>query len=315
MINQYLPQYFGSNPQFWFGIVEDRADPIQLGRVRVRVHGYHTSDVTLIPKEHLPWAQVLMPVTSASMSGVGATPTGLMEGSTVFGMWLDGNDQQTPFVLGSINVIDGTNPNGIINPNTNTINDAVNGVPGDFKPTGAGPAWIQKAMAEVGTKEIKGPQYNPKVLEYLATVGKGGNGDETSWCSAFVAWCLKNSGQSIDGITGLAKSHATAGCYKKIDKLAYGAVVVFNRGTDPTYGHVGFCVGVQGGRVQILGGNQSDSVKVSGRGTTDIAAIMWPIGGGEPTDSTATPTTTTTTPTTTTTTPVTTPVTTPTALT
>jgi uncharacterized protein (TIGR02594 family) len=286
VINQYLPQYFGTSPQFWFGIVEDRADPIQLGRVRVRVYGYHTPDTTLIPKENLPWAQVLMPVTSAAMSGVGTTPTGLMEGSTVFGMWLDGNDQQVPFVLGSINVVDGANPNGIISNTTNTINDSTLGTPGEFHPTGDGPAWLQAARGETGVKEIKGSQHNPKILEYLKVVGQG-NGDETSWCSAFVAWSLQKSGQSISGITGFAKSHLTAGCYRKLDKLAYGAVIVFNRGTDPTYGHVGFCCGVQGGRVQILGGNQSDQVKVSGFSTTNIAGIMWPTGGGEPVTATS----------------------------
>ena len=28
--------------KFWYGIVEDRQDPLMIGRVRVRVHGSHT---------------------------------------------------------------------------------------------------------------------------------------------------------------------------------------------------------------------------------------------------------------------------------
>lgn len=275
--NQYLPQYFGKNAQFWFGMVEDRADPLQLGRVRVRVHGFHTEDTALIPTETLPWAVVLMPVTSASLSGVGQAPVGLMIGSVVFGLWLDGDDQQMPMVLGTINTIEGNSPGGIIDPNTNMINDNNYGVPGDFTPTGDGPKWLQIARGELGTKEIKGSQHNPRVLEYLRTVGIGA-GDETSWCSSFAAWCVKNAGHSIAGINGFAKSWENAPSMRKVDKLEYGAIVVFNRGSNPQFGHVGFCMGTQGGRVQILGGNQSDSVKISGFSTARISSILMPNG-------------------------------------
>ena len=34
--------------EFCFGIVEDRNDPLKIGRVRVRVHGYHTDNKGLI---------------------------------------------------------------------------------------------------------------------------------------------------------------------------------------------------------------------------------------------------------------------------
>ena len=29
---------------FFYGIVEDRNDPLKIGRVRVRIHGFHTDD-------------------------------------------------------------------------------------------------------------------------------------------------------------------------------------------------------------------------------------------------------------------------------
>ena len=35
---------------FFYGIVEDRDDPLKIGRVRVRVHGLHTDDKKLIRK-------------------------------------------------------------------------------------------------------------------------------------------------------------------------------------------------------------------------------------------------------------------------
>lgn len=278
MINQYLPQYFGTDPQFWFGIVEDRSDPLQLGRVRVRVFGYHTSDTSLIPTEALPWAQIMMPSNNAAMSGVGQTPNGLMNGSLVFGLWLDGNDQQMPFVLGTLNTLEGTGaPTDIINRQENIIKDNNLGVPGDFTPTGDGPRWLQIARGEIGTKETKGPQHNPKIMEYLRTVGIG-SGDETPWCAAFAAWCLKNAGVSISGVNGMARSFASSGAFKKKTELGYGDIVVFSRGTNPRSGHVGFACGTQNGRILVLGGNQSDQVKISGYSQSRLVAILEPTG-------------------------------------
>jgi uncharacterized protein (TIGR02594 family) len=273
---QYLPNYFGTDPQFWFGVVEDRADPIQLGRVRVRVFGSHTEDKTLIPTNLLPWAQILMPATNASLSGVGTTPNGLMEGSTVFGIWLDGKDQQMPFVLGSVNTLEGTgSPTDIVSKGSNNVNDNNNGVPGDFTPKGDGPKWLQIARGEIGTKEIKGSQHNPKIMEYLKTVGIG-SGDETPWCAAFAAWCLKNAGVSIKGVTGFAKSFTTSPSFRKKDNIEYGDIVVFNRGTNSQSGHVGFVCGTQNGRILVLGGNQSDQVKISGYSQANLVGIYTP---------------------------------------
>ena len=42
-------KYLGTEFIWWFGVVEDRNDPLQLGRVRVRSYGYHTDDKNAIP--------------------------------------------------------------------------------------------------------------------------------------------------------------------------------------------------------------------------------------------------------------------------
>ena len=86
---------------WWYGVVEDRKDPLYLGRVKVRCMGFHTDDKSLIPTEDLPWAQVILPATSASMSGIGVSPTGLVEGSHVFGFFRDSHEAQEPVVLGA----------------------------------------------------------------------------------------------------------------------------------------------------------------------------------------------------------------------
>ena len=50
--------------KFWYGIVEDRQDPLKIGRVRVRVHGVHTHMKEQIATPDFPWAQVLHPTSS-----------------------------------------------------------------------------------------------------------------------------------------------------------------------------------------------------------------------------------------------------------
>ena len=90
------------NPQFFVGVVEDRKDPLRMGRVRVRAFGVHTSDKALIPTDKLPWAMPIMPYTSASISGVGWSATGPVEGSWVFGAFIDGREMQQPVIFGTM---------------------------------------------------------------------------------------------------------------------------------------------------------------------------------------------------------------------
>lgn len=88
---------------WWHGVVEDINDPLKLGRLRVRILGWHTEDKTKfgIPTEDLPWAQVMQPITSPAMSGLGRSPTGILQGSWVVGFFLDGKNAQQPFVMGT----------------------------------------------------------------------------------------------------------------------------------------------------------------------------------------------------------------------
>lgn len=87
---------------WWFGVVEDIDDPLNLGRVRVRVFGYHPENKKTLPTADLPWAHPLLDITSASISGVGKSPTGLITGSHVFGFFRDGDNAQQPVVMFSV---------------------------------------------------------------------------------------------------------------------------------------------------------------------------------------------------------------------
>lgn len=85
----------------YIGVIEDRNDPLKLGRCKVRVIGLHTHDASKLPTADLPWAIPMQPTTSAALSGIGTTPLGLIEGTSVIVMFQD-EDKQYPIILGSI---------------------------------------------------------------------------------------------------------------------------------------------------------------------------------------------------------------------
>ena len=84
------------------GVVEDRNDPLYLGRCRVRVVGIHNEHSDELPTEGLPWAYPMMPITSASMNGIGQTPLGPVEGTWVVVFFKDGNEYQQPIMMGTV---------------------------------------------------------------------------------------------------------------------------------------------------------------------------------------------------------------------
>ena len=95
--------FFGKdgNNYWWVGVIEDRGDPLFLGRLRVRILGAHTDDKTLIPTCQLHWAYVYQPITwNQGMNGLGHSPTGPAEGTWVYGFFKDAGSAQDPIVTG-----------------------------------------------------------------------------------------------------------------------------------------------------------------------------------------------------------------------
>ena len=98
-----MSEFMGKNGFIWFvGVVEDRSDPKTLGRLRVRCLGYHDEDLIKLPTSKLPWAHVMNPITSATVSGLGQSPLGAVEGSWVVGFFQDGADAQMPIIIGTL---------------------------------------------------------------------------------------------------------------------------------------------------------------------------------------------------------------------
>ena len=111
----------------YYGVIESRADPKQLGRVRVRILGIHTEDKVQLPTADLPWATVLS--HDGSNSGLGTTPSFFVEGTWVLVGFFD-DHMQEPYIIGGLPGIPSTKSSnyateGFTDPN-NTYPVAIN---------------------------------------------------------------------------------------------------------------------------------------------------------------------------------------------
>jgi hypothetical protein len=94
MENQENKDFAGKNGFVWWtGIVEDRLDPLKLGRCRVRCVGWHSENKSHLPTEMLPWA---IPSYPTNLTQTYAPK----DGDMVFGFFLDGENAQNPVMMG-----------------------------------------------------------------------------------------------------------------------------------------------------------------------------------------------------------------------
>jgi hypothetical protein len=98
MIPKQFLEYYGDQTRWFLGkVVNVTDDPLQLGRVRVKIFGVYDE----IEEPDLPWAQIVVPITQGVHEGKGQY-LGMLVGTHVFGIFLDGKDSQLPLVLGTI---------------------------------------------------------------------------------------------------------------------------------------------------------------------------------------------------------------------
>ena len=81
---------------WWIGIVENRNDPLGIGRCQVRIFGWHNTDATAVPSADLPWAQPMLPITNPNTFGKPRI------GDWIVGFFLDGESGQLPIMMGVI---------------------------------------------------------------------------------------------------------------------------------------------------------------------------------------------------------------------
>lgn len=168
--------YNGGN--WWVGVIEDRKDPQKQGRCKVRIFGYHPEDTGTLSTDDLPWAILMTPATSASISGVGTSPVGILEGSWVVGFFMDGDDKQQPVIVGTVpgkpeREEEGNEGNAATEPLKNdkgqfVYDDNGNAVENTKQPNNGSPRDISSARAVRNTLPPLTVDDNRKLLDTLA---------------------------------------------------------------------------------------------------------------------------------------------------
>jgi uncharacterized protein (TIGR02594 family) len=146
--------------------------------------------------------------------------------------------------------------------------------------TASEPAWLRAARAKLGTREAAGAANSPTIMGWAKKLGTKVlgmvyNADSVPWCGLFVATCLAEDGIAAAPIAVRAKAWAGWGQNLRADRLAPGAVLVFER---PGGGHAGFYVGEDATAYHVLGGNQGDRVSIMRLEKSRCVARRWPAG-------------------------------------
>ena len=127
------------------------------------------------------------------------------------------------------------------------------GAPGAGITGGGAAPWIDVAKSFIGITEEKNPD---KVTMFLGSVMGGNPSPSTSWCGAFVSYCIK---QALPSFKGSPNSQYPIDSkeYVKLDAPKPGAVVVW-KNTGKEGGHTAFFLSEPGGgKIETIGGNQS----------------------------------------------------------
>jgi len=81
---------------WWIGVIEDRVDPLAMGRCKVRIHGWHSDNKSILPTEELPWSLPVFPVNNSQ------SWTAPLVDDWILGFFMDGENGQFPVMLGVI---------------------------------------------------------------------------------------------------------------------------------------------------------------------------------------------------------------------
>ena len=288
-------------------------DPLRLGRVKVRCIGYHTQDRDQLPTEDLPWATVMHPITSPGISGVGTNPN-LLEGTTVFGFFIDAHDKQHPVILGCIPGRDAPGassdyrvssrtgatgqtladaepyePTGEVEDDVeDVVTCAENGVFGPSVIDDRGRTIYSNYNEGAANSNIRGllKEYGGRdVVGYIANK----TDSELLWCAAFASAALNRCGFLSPNTTSSQVFGVNASKYGElistgkdfsVDKLKKGDVIVYTwKPGSRSKGHVGFYTGEisrSGKSIGILGGNQLKTLSSKLMSTERITYVVRP---------------------------------------
>ncbi len=131
---------------------------------------------------------------------------------------------------------------------------------------------IQTATNELGILEVPGAAgHAPEILNYAREAGFNWvNDDETPWCSIFMNWVAMKTNYER---TKRANARSWLNIGIQVVNPEPGDIVIYWREREDSHkGHVGIFMGYSRDRTRIytLGGNQGNSVSVSGYSATRL---------------------------------------------
>lgn len=121
------------------------------------------------------------------------------------------------------------------------------------------PKMLEEGLKLFGVKETPGDASNPQILEWANECGiTNYKTDSIPWCGLYLAIVCKLADKEPVFAPLWARNWRSFGQRAEAAKL--GDVLVFMRGLSG--GHVGLYVGEDGQAYHVLGGNQSDRVRI-----------------------------------------------------
>lgn len=144
------------------------------------------------------------------------------------------------------------------------------------------PRWLTRARGYIGVRETPGAANNSTIIGWAKKLGgwvaSWYRADSTAWCGLYVGMVMAAEGLPLPKNPLGALQWSTWGV--PLQKLAPGAIVTFTRKGG---GHVGFAVRESADAIEVLGGNQADSVNLTWIAKSRLHAIRWPAGEPLPT--------------------------------
>jgi uncharacterized protein (TIGR02594 family) len=133
------------------------------------------------------------------------------------------------------------------------------------------PPWMAEMHRKMGLHEVSN---TASLIEWLKIGKYLGNPKNLPWCGDAVESCIAKTlpQEPLPSNPFFAQAWKDFGI--DADGPAVGAIGVIR--WDPSSGHVGIVAGISGDRVNLLGGNQSNSINISSFPRSKLIAFRWP---------------------------------------
>jgi uncharacterized protein (TIGR02594 family) len=135
------------------------------------------------------------------------------------------------------------------------------------------PPWMAEMHRKMGLNEVKD---NAALSSWLRSFGRFlGDPKNLPWCGDAVESCIAKTLPSEPLPSNPFFAQAWAKFGKDVHGPVVGAIGVIK--WSATSGHVGIVAGVTGDRVNLLGGNQSNSINITSFPISKFMAFRWPL--------------------------------------